>query len=373
MKEAQICAVAIMLLLSLTLVFLLPRRVTANRVLNRSRWLIVSTTLVMAAQFLLQFSMGFRTMGITQAVMVNLIFFIPCSWMLYLAIVNLQKGGDIHLKDWLAGFVSWVAAVVALTVAALTDGQPLFSDTPELRMAEYVAGIIYTLLQGYYSIQLYLGNRRLQRTLSDYYDRDIDEMLRWMGNSSMLLAAMAVAVPFLIFSSGLLLLVFSVLILLFIYYLCIRFYGYCWSNASQTVESAQQNASNEEKLETAAADEERLTLDKDETSGVDIAVRQWVKKGTYLTSGITMPDVAAQIGVSQRALRQWYQSEGFDTYSDWLQRLRIDYAKHLLTTHSEYSFDAVAQECGFSSRSYFHKVFQKLEGITPSQFVKGRE
>lgn len=30
----------------------------------------------------------------------------------------------------------------------------------------------------------------------------------------------------------------------------------------------------------------------------------------------------------------------------------------------------VAQHCGFSDRSYFHKVFQKTTGMTPAQYLK---
>ncbi len=365
MKEAQMCAMVVMLLMSLTMATLIPRRVTTNYILNRSRWLIFSATTLMGLQFLLQYSVGFRSIGITQAVMVNLIFFIPCSWLIYLAILNLQKRGKIQIKDWMPGMGCWLLSVGVLAAAVLNDGQPLLNDTKEIRLAERIVGIAFTLLQSFYALQLYLGNVRLKRTLRDYYDRDIDEMLQWMGNSSVILAAISITVPFFIFSSGLLLLLFSTTILLFIYYLCVRFYSYCWSNASQTVEGAQQNESDD-----AEETNDNPSLERNDLDYIDIVAKRWVLTGAYQNSGVTMPDVAAQIGVSQRHLREWYQSQGFDTYSDWLQRLRIDYAKQLLADHPEYSLDAIAQQCGFSSRSYFYKVFQKLEKITPAQYSR---
>ncbi len=367
MKEAQLCAMVVMLLLSATAVFLLPRRVAQDKVLNRSRWMIVIATFVMSLQFMLQAKMGFRAMGVTQAVMVNMVFFIPCSWLFFVALVNLQRRGRMQLRDWLPGIVSWLLTVGLLGGAKLIDGQPLMSDTPEMHNAELAAGIVYMLMQGYYSIRLIRDNKRLHNTLRDYYDHDIDEILRWMGNSSMMLAVIAFLVPFVIFSSGPILMAFSLLILSTIYYLVVRFMAYCWSNESSSVEEAQQIVSEEEEDEKK---EIEPTDNKEQLSAAMCEkVEKWVTQKGYCTCGITMPQAAVQIGLTQRELKAWYKSNGFDTYSDWLQRLRIDYAKFLMTNHTEFSFDGISRQCGFSSRSYFYKVFQKLEGITPAQYT----
>jgi AraC-like DNA-binding protein len=41
----------------------------------------------------------------------------------------------------------------------------------------------------------------------------------------------------------------------------------------------------------------------------------------------------------------------------------------LLVQHPEWSVDTIAEQCGFSSRNYFHRIFLKLTGQTPSQYV----
>ena len=84
----QFTAIMLMALLTMKLL-LLPGRVATNAVLNRSRWLMVVSTALLGVQFLLQLSLGLRTLGVTQAVMVNLIFFIPCSWLMSLAVLYL--------------------------------------------------------------------------------------------------------------------------------------------------------------------------------------------------------------------------------------------------------------------------------------------
>ena len=87
MTEMQFSAMVLMSLLAVTLIVLLPRRVMTEPVLNRSRWLMVGGTALVAVQFLLQYTFGFRQMGVTQAVMVNLLFFVPCSCLFSLAIL----------------------------------------------------------------------------------------------------------------------------------------------------------------------------------------------------------------------------------------------------------------------------------------------
>ena len=42
----------------------------------------------------------------------------------------------------------------------------------------------------------------------------------------------------------------------------------------------------------------------------------------------------------------------------------------VLKENPEWSNEAVAQHCGFSDCSYFHKVFQKTTGMTPAQYQK---
>ena len=52
----------------------------------------------------------------------------------------------------------------------------------------------------------------------------------------------------------------------------------------------------------------------------------------------------------------------------WLNRLRIEKAKELLTAHPEWSNEAVARECGFTDRSYFQRKFKELTGRTPAEW-----
>ncbi|MBR0036710.1 MAG: helix-turn-helix transcriptional regulator [Bacteroidales bacterium] len=366
MKEVQFSAMMMMSLLTVTLLVLLPQRVDTDGVTRRSRWMMAGGCALLAVQFLLQYVIGFRQMGVTQAVMVNLFFFIPTSWLMSVSVLNLQKEGQLTRHDWLPGVVTWTLTMALVLAAAIADRRPLLADTHEIRMAEYLGCGAYSLMQIYYSVLLFRGNRRLKRALSNYFDHDTDDLLQWMERSVVLLALIAIGVPLLIFSSGWWLRVYALLIFCCLYYLLFSFICYCVSNDQHKVTVAQQNAQeagigNDEKTESDLSD--------DDLQRVELAAQRWMSTEAYLRSGLTMPAAAAEMHVPQKLFRAWYQTKGFDSYSDWLQNLRIEHAKFLMKEHPDWSFDTIAENCGFSSRPYFHKVFSRLTGTTPQRYV----
>ena len=173
MREMQFTAIALMALLTLKLL-LLPVKVTNNSVINRSRWLMLSATAVVGVQFLLQYIFRLREYGVTQAVMLNLSLFIPATVLLTLAL---------------------------LAFAVVTDGQPLLSDTPERRLAERVASVCFAFTQFYHAWRHLTNLKAMHDALSNYYDRDMDSVLRWMKLSIFFLPVVGL-IPCAIISSA---------------------------------------------------------------------------------------------------------------------------------------------------------------------------
>ena len=62
---------------------------------------------LLALQFVLQYTLGLRAMGVTQAVLLNLVVFVPCSCLFTFALLYLQRHERLSRKDWLP----WVAAL----------------------------------------------------------------------------------------------------------------------------------------------------------------------------------------------------------------------------------------------------------------------
>jgi AraC-like DNA-binding protein len=77
--------------------------------------------------------------------------------------------------------------------------------------------------------------------------------------------------------------------------------------------------------------------------------------------------VAAEMGIAREQLSAWLNSRHID-YAGWLNSLRIEKAKELLTDHPEWSNEAIARECGFADRTYFQRKFKELTGRTPAEW-----
>ena len=366
MFQIQFTAVTLMLLLTLTLVALRPHRTTHNKVVNRSRWLMAGGTAMLAVQFLLQLLFHFRDMGVTQAVMVNLLFFVPCSWLFCLSVLCLQRQGNIRRREWWVGILTWLMVVGLIVGACLYSGKPLLTESVEMTIAEMLASVFYAAMQLYYTYIEMNELRRMHRTLDAFYDRSRDNLLDWMERSVVVLGMMALTVPLLIFNTGLPLAIYALFFFVGIYYLVISFVCYVVSNAAQQMVEAERNETEDELTNSKA----QADMPADGLNHIGKSVETWVSGGGHLHSGITIQTAATEMGIPRYLLSAWLKTTPQELFSPWLTELRIEEAKRQMAAHPEWSNDAIAQACGFGSRTYFQNVFHKQTGMTPTEFLK---
>ena len=379
LQMMQFTAVVLMLLLTVKLLFLRERRIKSRQA-RQARWLMTTATALLALHFAIQLKTGLRLMGITQSVMLNLAMLIPASHLFARAILLLQRRGQLSLADRWTGPAVWTVTMAMLAVAALTDGQPLLSDTLELRLAERTGAVLYMLMQGYYTWRHSVSLMAMHRALHDYYDRDTDGMLRWMQYSIVGLMLLALMVPVAIFSSGpgMLAVAFAVYFLMF--YLVDSFCFYLTSPAPERMQAAEQNAAEvEEELkslnngkQTDAGTADATVLSPEVMSEVEQAVEAWKARGGYCQTGLLQPLAAQAIGISRYRLTTWLHQQGLK-YTEWIAQLRVEEAKRIIAAHPDWSNDAVAQHCGFTDRTVLQRTFKRIEGITPQKYLEDLE
>lgn len=379
LQMMQFTAVVLMLLLTIKLLFLRERRIKSRQA-RQARRLMTTATALLSLHFAIQLNTGLRLMGITQSVMLNLAMLIPASHLFARAILLLQRRGKLSLADRWTGPAVWTVTMAMLAVAALTDGQPLLSDTLELRLAERAGAVLYMLMQGYYTWRHSVSLVAMHRALHDYYDRDTDGMLRWMQYSIVGLMLLALMVPVAIFSSGpgMLTVAFAVYFLMF--YLVDSFCFYLTSPAPERMQAAEQNAAEvEEELkslnnekQTDAGTADAAVLSPEVMSEVEQAVEAWKARGGYCQTGLLQPIAAQDIGISRYRLTTWLHQSGLK-YTEWIAQLRVEEAKRLIAAHPDWSNDAVAQHCGFTDRTVLQRTFKKIEGITPMKYLEDLE
>lgn len=378
MEQMQFTAIVLMTFLTLKLL-LLPDKAAVNIPVNRARWLLTCGTFVLGVQFLLQYLLGLRNMGVTQAVMLNLTLFIPASVLMSLGILRLQQKERLTRWDKYVGVATWVVVMTLLTGAAASDGQPLLSDTPELRWAEVISSVFYAVMQGYYTWRLLSNLRNIRDTLQNYYDYNTTGLLRWMRYSVAILVIMALMVPLIIFFHSPLLAGCTILFLGGVFYLVDSFCLYALSSVPREIQEAEGN---KETLElhiprghttsstTSTVDMQQAAaplLNRPTMLRVGQAVEQWLQKGGYLKGGMKLPMAAEEIGIPQYQLSAWLRQQDLK-YSEWINSLRVDEAKRVIREHPNWCSEAIAQHCGFNDRSYFQKKFKEKEGISPAEY-----
>ena len=376
MREMQFTAVVLMTLLTLKLL-LLPVKVTANKVIRRSWLLMISATAIVGLQFLLQYVFRLRQIGVTQAVMLNLALLIPATVLFSLAIFSLQR--RLRQRDIYIGLFTWLLALGLMAYAAFSDGQPLLSGTHKMWTAVRTASICFAISQFYFAFCHLVNLHAMLNALSNYYDSDMNSVLRWMRLSIFFLPLVGLFIPLIVFIQSIWLAYLSLLILGGVFFLVDGFCSYVVSTVPASIVEAEEEGYDEEKDVEAGlmADQYKtddsesqaaLSLDPENLQRVERAVQLWVSRGSYMKSGLKLPQVADEINVPRYLLTAWLRNQQLK-YADWMTGLRINAAKQVLLDHPEWNNEAVAQHCGFSDRSYFTRKFKEATGLSPSEFA----
>lgn len=130
---------------------------------------------------------------------------------------------------------------------------------------------------------------------------------------------------------------------------------------SETFESLQTLITNITEVITAHLEE----IQKKKTQSLIAKVKELVDKN-YSTSA-SLESIAAEVFVSPCYLSVIFKKEANITFKNYLINTRIRKAKELLTD-TDMKIYEVAEKVGYTDTRYFSELFQRVEGITPTQF-----
>ncbi|GLX77140.1 hypothetical protein tinsulaeT_04800 [Thalassotalea insulae] len=87
----------------------------------------------------------------------------------------------------------------------------------------------------------------------------------------------------------------------------------------------------------------------------------------YLHANLSLPELAQQLVVPANYLSQTLNEHLGESFFDYINRWRAEYAKELLI-EGKLSILDIAMASGFNAKSSFYKSFKKHTGTTPGQF-----
>lgn len=85
------------------------------------------------------------------------------------------------------------------------------------------------------------------------------------------------------------------------------------------------------------------------------------------TRDLSLTEIAANIGVSKSHLCRIFPKFAGEHFNTYLQKLRIERAKELLSLTDDHIYE-IAAKVGFWDSRYFSKVFRDFTGLSPSEY-----
>lgn len=110
--------------------------------------------------------------------------------------------------------------------------------------------------------------------------------------------------------------------------------------------------------------------DEESTEMLNAIEAKMIEEKFYLNENFSSQDVLVHFEITRNKLDELLTHIKGLSFADWLNSLRIEYAKNLLLTHNKYTIDAIASMSGYSSRSAFYAAFKKVTNITPTEFIR---
>lgn len=83
-------------------------------------------------------------------------------------------------------------------------------------------------------------------------------------------------------------------------------------------------------------------------------------------------ELASKAGLTQAKLQEGFKLLFSRTVIEYIRHVRLEEARDLMNT-TDYNISQIVYSIGFSSRSYFSKIFKRKYGISPSEFLKNKQ
>lgn len=295
------------------------------------------------------------------------------------------------------------AALVSLITDNITNGKwvavqsiPMLLTILMQAVAIHVVPPEYTLATSYISSAIYAAQiaasclifrshyrthlQNLNRQQIHYKPERIKKTFIYI----MIMGAMALLTDIAILNiedihiARLLLTIFIMTYTIFYAYIQNRFYNYIYTahtlsgkednenTAPETAEAAAMN-DNDGSVEKAAPAQQEIP-EKDIEFGKVLA--KWVEEKKYLNKDITIEDVTEQLDTSKKYIYYYFRTYMNTNFRTWRTELRIKEAQQILTENPDMSLEKVADMTGFNHRANFFQQFQKITGMSPTEYKK---
>ena len=117
-----------------------------------------------------------------------------------------------------------------------------------------------------------------------------------------------------------------------------------------------------------SVESELFRLSASSSSPVIDKAREYVI--SHIDERISLSDVASYAGVSEGYMSKSFKKVMGKSLVDYINTMKVDKAKEIIKTSAYTRINEIALSLGFDNIYYFSKVFRKVTGQSPSEYIK---
>ena len=205
------------------------------------------------------------------------------------------------------------------------------------------------------------------RKVNNYYSNDVDQFVRWLYKSCLGIIVFGLSEAIICFMPKWVIAIQMTAGDFMFIYIYISFLNYTLNfGLVETAISEEAPAIGNNDADRHANSSEQPSSNL--TDEMEQRLKKWIADKGYCKNGVTIDDVANQIYTNRTYISSHINERCGCTFRDWINQLRIEEAKQLMTEHDDMTIQEVALAIGFSSGSHFAQLFSDKEGVTPSKW-----
>ena len=103
-----------------------------------------------------------------------------------------------------------------------------------------------------------------------------------------------------------------------------------------------------------------------QTDNISFLLEQYIKE--HLADDLSTPALCSYLHISKTSLYKISKAKFGVSVSAYVDKLRFEKAKKLLTASEELPVNAIAQQVGFPDCNHFSKRFKQIVGVSPTEY-----
>lgn len=258
-------------------------------------------------------------------------------------------------KDW-AVFLLSVALMITSTIGVFGKVDAWVSWFPFFMF--FVQYVMFLK-------RFYILYNEKRRKLDNYFAEDMQQFMSWIKKSIILIILTSV-LSFTTLLGGIIYnYLFQIYVISANFYIAISFINYAAMygklNSAEVTDRERMETDTEEQKISQADNYEHLFGEQ---------VKRWLSEKRFLAPQLTIDDLAAEMGTNKLYMSRYINRKHGDNFSTWITKLRLEEAKSYMRENPNVKQEEVAIHSGFSSSSYFSRVFSRFESMTPAAWRK---